>query len=116
MDLNSTEARFVLELITTDRLPGIATDLLASGIESKSLVRLSSLCAYEMVDAQALFSRALNELGRGRMSKEAALRQFTKDACIQMLKGEIAPYAGAKLIWNVYRKLPPSETHEFDPF
>ncbi len=116
MNLNSIEAKFVLKLIASDQLPSIATDLLASGTDSKSLVRVSALCADELADADDLFRRALTELGRGKMSNEGALRQFTKDTSVEMLKGEISPYAGAKLIWKTYRKFAARETHEFDPF
>src|SRR5262245_39551219 len=116
MDLDLTEARFVLGLITSDQLPRIATGLLASGTKSKSLVQLQSLSGDELPDALGLFQDALSELGRGRMSKEAALRQFTKDISTQIVKREIAPYDGAKLIWKTYRSLPTSDTHEFDPF
>jgi hypothetical protein len=116
MDLNSIEAQFELELITSDQLPSIAIELIGSGIESKSLVQLSALCGDELADAPALFRRALNELARGQMSKESALRQFTKDTSIRILKGEIAPYSGAKLIWKTCHKVPTPETHDFDPF
>jgi hypothetical protein len=114
--LQSVEARFVLGLVLSDELPGIAADLIASGLESKSLIRLAGLAVTEVGDARELFEQALEELSRGRMSKELALRRFTQDTCEQILQNSLSPFEGAKLIWQTYRASDVLDTHDYDPF
>ena len=116
MTLELIEARYVLGQMLSDQLPAIACDLIAMGINSKSLGNLAGLSASEYPDARELFERALLELGRKKMSNELALKYFTKDVSIKILSGSLTPYEGAKLIWKTYRNTNIPDTHDYDPF
>ncbi len=116
IDIDGTEAQWVLGMLPPERLPDIAVSALQNGLDSDALRILAGLSGSEIDDASKLFEEALKSLGRGQMSKKDAVRLYARTISGQILRGEMEPYAGAKKIWEAALKASEPEFHEVDPF
>ena len=117
LDLESIEALWVLELISTDELPELAMQVMAQGLESKSLVELAGCSPSESDDIRRLFNQSLREItGKRRMLKTDALRRYAKQISTSILATDVSPFDGAKLIWRATLKAGVQGFHELDGF
>ena len=117
LDLKSIEALWVLGLISTDELPELAMQVMAQGLESKSLVELAGCSPSESDDIRRLFNQSLREItGKRRMLKTDALRRYAKQISTSILTTEVSPFDGAKLIWRATLKAGVQGFHELDGF
>ena len=101
--------------MSPEDLPGIATDLLCQGIESRSLIELAGLSRNEG-GAPVLFEQALDELGCGTMEPTEALGRYAKAVSTSILASEIPPLEGAKRIWRAKLYVGLHGWHDLDPF
>jgi hypothetical protein len=114
--MKSIQAQWVLGLIPTDRLPDLATEAISAGIESKSLVELAGLDPAETDEARRLFEDVLNEIGYEGMAKAEALRAYATAISASIVKSEIAPFEGAKKIWQATLHVGLTSFHDLDAF
>jgi hypothetical protein len=101
--------------ILSDRLPKVATDALAAGIESPSLIELANEPPIPDAAYHRLFERALGELGRPVPRKVDAARIMTIEFARRICASEASPIEGARFIqavedstrdeffWNAFR-------------
>jgi len=115
MTFDTAEVLWTLNLLKPEILPNAAAEWLVEGFDSESLVLLAGLTFAELDQARILFERALRELGRPAMSRKDAILRYTRLVSIEILRGEIAPYDGAKKIWHATIGLD-SPLHEVDTF
>jgi len=105
MDLNDSFQRAIaywsFGWLASDRLPEVAADALATGLDSSSLVALASCDSTPNPELHTMFEAALAELGRQRLSKPEAGRLSAKDYAQKVCDGELDPIEGARLIWRV---------------
>lgn len=112
----SVIARYELGLLLPEDLADVATQLISSGKESKSLVQLATLSRDDTRDARKLLECALHELGYPKITKKWAMSQFAQDVSKEIIAGAVSPLEGAKLIWKTCRDKCEDETHDYDPF
>lgn len=115
MTLDLAEALFVLDLLPSDKLPEVAVSALVDGINNRPMQILAGLTSGELQTARELFTQALLLLDRGKLSKEEAVRRYTRFVSRQILSGEVPPYEGARKIWGASTKIN-VEFHDVDPF
>jgi hypothetical protein len=103
----------VLGLIGPEDLPGTADAALDSGLDSPALIALAGA---DTSEAYALFDRALDELKVSKPSRREAIIRLAHDAAAEIVGGTIAPYTGAKRIWELTLSTPAVRIPELDPF
>ena len=107
MNLDTILARHVLSLLPVQELPGLALNAIQAGHDSPSLRQLSGASEHDTEEAHRLFAKALRELGLPVPSVPEAGLTLARDIAREVLSGDIAPYEGAKQIWDhVYTRLP----------
>src|SRR5262245_61309863 len=116
LSLKRMLALWTLGLIGSEELPSIAAEVLAEGLESRSLVRLAGLTTQEIADADSLFQKSLNELGVEQMTTNEALRLYAVFVSKRIVNREISPLQGAKEIWRATIRAKISDFHALDPF
>ncbi len=101
-NINLTEiaSQFVLGTIRAFELPSLATTLLASGIESESLVQLVITDEQGSEQLNDLFQKALFELGHDLPKPDEAACLLSKPIARSILLGDIPEYEGAMKIWK----------------
>ena len=112
-ELASVAARMVLELAGPEDLSGAAVAALEGGLDSPALVALAGADACE---ARPLFDRALEELKISKPSPREAVIRLAQDEATRIVGGTVAPYAGAKRIWELTSRVPTVRIPELDPF
>jgi hypothetical protein len=113
--LTAIAAESVLGLVGAGDLPKAALSALEGGLDSPALVALAVMPAdaYQS-EIQALFERALEELDMCSPSPHDAVMYLARETARDIVAGTVAPYAGAKRIWDLARRAPTG--HELDPF
>lgn len=107
MDLNKVVEDYVMGTLEADKLPGIAAEALAAGLDSPSLWKLASVLETDDKNVSRLFIQSLHELGIRiptpcEVGKARAVR-IARD----VVSGAVPPYEGAKLIWSdIYVQFP----------
>jgi hypothetical protein len=115
MLIETAEVLWALHQLPSEELPQTATELLTAGYDCQALRVLAGLTSTELADASDLFERVMRELGRPPLPRREAVLRYTRLVSKEILHGEIAPYDGAKRIWNVSIGLD-TPLHEVDPF
>jgi hypothetical protein len=115
MEFDIAKILWTLDLMPPENLPQVATELLTEGFDCEALRLLAGLTSIEGADVSNLFEQAMRELGVPPLSKREAVIGYTRLISDEILQGKIAPYDGAKKIWNVSIKLD-TPLHEVDPF
>jgi hypothetical protein len=115
--LVSVAAELVLGLLSTDDLSKAAMSALDDGLDSPALVALACVRpdAYQS-EVQALFERALTEQELSNPSPHDAVMYLARETARDIVTGAVAPYSGAKKIWDLARRAPTDHRHELDPF
>jgi len=106
-------ARLVLGLAGPEDLPGAADAALNDGLVSPTLVALSDA---DTSEARILFDRVLNELSVSKPNQPEAVMLLARNVASEIANGTIAPYAGAKRIWDLTLCVPIEPIPELDPF
>jgi hypothetical protein len=102
VDLPVFQASWVLEELEPERVHEAATELLARGIESPSLIRLAGMLDAGFRDELApIVDAAFGELGLGKMPEKEARWILAFDVADQIVGGRIEPLAGAKKLWVI---------------
>ncbi len=106
-------AKLVLGLAGPEDLPGAADAALNGGLVSPALIALSDA---DISEARALFDRALNELSVPKPNQREAVMLLARGVASEITNGTIAPYAGAKQIWDLTLCVSIEPISELDPF
>jgi hypothetical protein len=114
--LDVVAAEVQLGLIDEEDLPTVASNVLGEGVDSPALVSLASLGASGAKDARSLFDRGMEELDVPIRSLRDAVMRMARKVAIEIIEGTVAPYAGAKQIWDLSRRLSIDEVPELHPF
>jgi hypothetical protein len=85
----------------SDRLPTLAVEALAQGIESPAMIELAAGQSTADERHHRLFERVLSELGRSRPTKAEAGRFIAREIAEQICQGKVSPVDGAEAIWRV---------------
>lgn len=109
-------SRLELELIGPEDLPAAAIDELECGCDSPSLRILAGLMPTDLSTIRVMFDRALSELGVSRPSRREAVLHLAREHAKDVLSGTLAPYQGAKLIWELTLRAPAGSMPELDSF
>lgn len=96
--LRLAAAKVVLELISAEILPDIATEALVAGCDSLSLRLLAGLTQVEAEEARTLLKKALLELHLSIPDARQAVSLLARDVARDILQGTSSPYEGAKEI------------------
>jgi hypothetical protein len=99
MNLELVEALWWFGKLPSDRIPGIAGEMLAAGFDSPRLVRLAGVPAAADPDLHKEFRGVLEDLGRQPLSKAQAGRIIARDFARDIIEDGISPYVGARYIW-----------------
>ena len=114
MDLLEAQAFWTLDMLPREKIPAIAQDALERGLDDPSLRILAGLTKAELDEAVPRFEKTLAAMGYRALEKAEALQICIKVVSLQIVKNEVAPYQGARLIWRAAHKV--IGTHEADPF
>lgn len=109
----SIAARMVIGLAGPDELIGAGDAALGAGLASPALIALADA---DVDEAPALFERALAELEVSMPGTREAIVRLSHDAAAEIVSGRVAPYAGAKRIWDLTLRAPSERIPELDPF
>lgn len=103
MDLDLVEARWRLGVFPPEGLPDVARRIVADGRDGVALRALAELDRPTRSAAGSLFEDALDELGRERMSHDAAALIVARDLARRIVSGQLTPREGAdKIAWEVW--------------
>jgi hypothetical protein len=107
-------AKYALEMLPSDDLPGIATDLLVEGVESQSLACLAGSARCDSpADRRELFETGLKECAVAVPRRLEAAHELKIHFAGQVAQQKLDPAQGAAKIVNlyyaIYELLPPSE-------
>lgn len=116
MNLEVAESMWVLGLLDSDLIPGIATEALMAGIDSPLLRQLAGLEQNELQDSDQLFRKTLLELGKGHLTKNQAVMNYAIFISEQIVAARENPYEGARKIWKATLKLDDRNFHDLDAF
>ena len=115
MNTDTLLAKHVLGLLPVEALPGIALDAIQAGYDSPSLRQLAGASEYDTEEAHRLFGKAIQELGLPIPQAPEGGLTLARDIAREVVSGAIAPYEGAKRIWDqIYTRLP--ELKQLKPF
>ena len=114
--LGLAASKFVLGLLRSDDLVGVAVQALEDGCDSRSLRVLAGLTEAEVDEAKATFDRVLSELSVAVPSKRDAVILLARKIAREILVGATGPYVGAKQIWNLTLRAPDEDLPELDSF
>ncbi|HUY74489.1 MAG TPA: hypothetical protein VMW11_08260 [Candidatus Dormibacteraeota bacterium] len=109
-------AKDLLGLVGPEAMPSEAANALLEGVDSRSIRQLAGLNNAERDEVRVVFQTALRELDiESPTLREAAILVATEVAG-RITDGSVSPYAGAKEIWDIARRLPLEHLPEFDTF
>jgi len=115
-DMRLLASKVVAGLILSEDLSKAAADALGVGCDSPALRVLAGLTEGEADESKALFDRVLDELSVPKPTKREAVLHLARETAKGITIGDVAPYEGAKQIWELSLILPEEHFAEFDPF
>src|SRR5688572_31766490 len=104
--LEVAASKVTLGLVLPEDLAGVARLALEDGCDSPSLRVLAGLTTVEADEAREVFDRTLTELCLAMPSNRDAVMRLARETAKGILSGAIAPYEGAKQIWEVRLRIP----------
>lgn len=111
MDLEIAAAYWSLGMLTSNKLPEIATAALLEGLDSPSLRILAGEYDPIMAEVGPLFERALRELGVLVPEPFEAGMRVAGYIGQRIISGEVSPYEGAREIWRMYNHVEAVDEH-----
>jgi hypothetical protein len=114
--LELVAAKAALEFVPPEDLRDAAVAALEDGLDSPALRALAGLSSAEIDEARLLFERALAELKVPMPSPRDAVTRVAREIAAKVVDGTVAPYQGAKRIWELTLRAPEEELSELDSF
>jgi hypothetical protein len=114
--LQLVAAKAVLDLATPQDLADAATAALEDDLDSPSLRLLAGLTSDDLDEARALLDRALVELSLRKPNQRDAVLDLAHEFAAEVVEETLAPYQGAKRIWELTLRVPEEHLPELDSF
>src|SRR3954469_22432913 len=115
-DLRSAQMLWALGLLEPSDLPGVATKSLVAGLDTPSLRILAGSDGEESLTLNKLFEQVLSEVGLSPLTRAEAARRYAAVISGRILRGEVTPIEGARLIVAADRRVDDRNFHDLDPF
>ena len=96
MNIDVAHALYSIGRLSGEDLPELASDLLASGIDTSAVRELAGLCRPTVRDAGPVFERVLADLGRPTMTVALASQVIARDLARRVVAGEMSPREAAE--------------------
>ena len=107
MEMKKLIDDYVFGKVLPEDIPDLAVEAIVDGYDSPSLRRLSGARGCDSEEIRSLLIKALHELELPLPSEEEAALSFAERIASEVLKGNVAPYEGARNIWHeIYVKFP----------
>jgi hypothetical protein len=103
-------------LTCSEELADVAVAALEEGLDSPALRVLAGLSPDEANEARRVLERALAELAVPIPSPRDAVLYLARAIATDVLDGIVAPYEGAKRIWQLTLRAPGQALPELDSF
>ncbi|MFL5407223.1 MAG: hypothetical protein ACJ79O_15390, partial [Myxococcales bacterium] len=114
--VRNAQILWTLGFLGPDELPEIATKALVAGLDTPSLRCLAGSDGEDSPTLNKLFEEVLSELGLAGMTRADAARRYAAMVSGQILRGEVSPIEGARLIVGAARRVDERNFHDLDPF
>lgn len=114
-ELQFVAAKWILSA-DTESLRESASSALVDGCDSPSLRRLAGLSSATDIEATPLFEAALAELSIAIPKPREAVIMLSQELASRIVNGTIAPYEGAKRIWELTLRMPQERFSQLDTF
>lgn len=114
--LQLAASKWVLGAVGAESLPESATAALVAGCDSPSLRRLAGLSGQADIETTRLFETTLSELGLTVPIAREAVMMLSHELANMIVTGAIAPYEGAKQIWELTLRVPQERISQLDSF
>ncbi len=114
--LQLVAAKWVLGVVGAESLPESASTALVHGCDSPSLRRLAGLAGVTDIETTRLFEVALAELSIAVPKPRDAVVMLSHELANRIVSGAIAPYEGAKQIWELTLLVPQESFSQLDSF
>jgi hypothetical protein len=115
-DLRSAQVLWTLGVLEPSDLPEIATKSLVAGFDTPSLRILAGSDGEESLTLNSLFEQVLSELGVSPLTRAEAARRYAAVISEQILRGEVTPIEGARMIVAADRSVDDGNFHDLDAF
>lgn len=115
-DFELVAANVALDLLTPEKLVGAAIAALEDGLDSPALRVLAGLSPTEVDEAPQLLGLALSELNVQLPSPGDAVMRLAGQITTDIADGTVAPYDGAKRIWQLALRVPDQQLPELNSF
>jgi hypothetical protein len=115
-DVDRVVQRWQHGQLSSEQLPEIARDALEAGFDTPSLRELAWLVRPPLAEAEPLFRRALNELGRFSMTIEEQPLSFAVDLAQRILVREVGVIAGCREMTMIRNRGRLHDDRLLDPF
>jgi hypothetical protein len=99
MELGLVAAEFESGQLYAEKIPAVATTLLASGADSPSLRLAAGADQFDPEEQRALFRSALVELGALPLSDEEVGERLFRLWAERIVAGAVSPLQGARAMW-----------------
>jgi len=109
-------SRMILGMLPAEELVDVAMQAMEDGYDSPSLRILAGLTVGDFQEATTMFDRVLSELNVTIPNKRDAVSLLVQMVAHEIVAGSVAPYEGAKKIWDLSLSYPEEKLSEFDPF
>jgi hypothetical protein len=115
LDTKLVAARWYLNELSGEEMPGVAGQALELGYDGKNLRRLAGLANPTRRDVAELVDEALRELGvKAPITRQEAALWMATLVAGEIIEGRVEPYAGACRIWLSYSADAPELKHWSD--
>jgi hypothetical protein len=108
-------ALWVLDMLHSDQIPGLAAIGLQQGYDIAGIRRLAGAVGSDTTEAKTSFSRALEELHLVLPSRAEAGRQLAAAIASQIVNGRLEVFEAARRIAQISRAVGPG-FHDLDAF
>jgi hypothetical protein len=114
--LEVAASKLLLGLISSGDVSGFAADALADGCDSPSLRLLAGSTGIQDDEVRFLLAQALTETDSPALKSHAAVVRLAREISMQLLRGNLSAYDGAKQIWELTLRVPEEHFPELDSF
>src|SRR5580700_4497761 len=98
--LEDEASRLMIGHSASERLPTLAAEALAAGVDSPALRAAAAVNSRDVRDARDLFLEALSELGIAASDEQSAAWRLARHTCGKIVNSNLDPYEGVLQIWS----------------
>src|SRR5690242_860892 len=105
MKLSILQAKWQLNLLRSDDIPELATQILETGLESPALIELAGLISPDRWEVTPLIEEAFSQESLRPISNEAAQWRLAYETAREIVDGRVTPLEGAVTLWSLANDL-----------